>query len=607
MAVARVSIIIGDVIGSRYCIEAVLGQGGMAIVYQARNTGTGKACALKIVHPHLVTRPELVEMFVREAQVAGRIGESPYVVNVFDAGVDDRLGVPFMAMELLKGDTLDQYIEQHGPMPRSMVRTLFDQLADALDQAHRSGVIHRDLKPSNLFITHDRRGRPILKIMDFGIAKVLEHGPQRTATRIGSPAYAAPEQQASAAFRRLAAKHGVTIAQGVTPATDVWAMGLVAYELLTGLPKGHYWATLESLDDILIKVAMEENESATDRAGDRAYLLPPGFDEWFAKCLKKNAAERWQTPGEASGALRRLLAPTDIEVESTQPLSDAYPIIPKLPPRYGDRVSEGSSPPPEVTPPKPSKPPKPLKPSNEERKKRRSSGSVSPLARSAELAGPESDTEPDGGSAGSPFMPVLRTRPSFISRSPTPPPAPPPAEEDDDDERPSDEGEHPADLLERPPPAVQTRGTWTFTHAWPRRSKVALLIGASTFVAVLLVFLLQPAPPALLNPSSGSQQSGSALVAEFPPPPAPSRGPVAPPSPDTRPAPSAPDPASTVGGAPAPTSSAKADPVEPKPPKRRRRWTPPRVPDAGAPDAAPVVVPAPTKPLGEPPFDAPGN
>ncbi len=98
MAVARVSIIIGDVIGSRYCIEAVLGQGGMAIVYQARNTGTGKACALKIVHPHLVSRPELVEMFVREAQVAGRIGESHYVVNVFDAGVDDRLGVPFMAM-----------------------------------------------------------------------------------------------------------------------------------------------------------------------------------------------------------------------------------------------------------------------------------------------------------------------------------------------------------------------------------------------------------------------------------------------------------------------------------------------------------------------------
>src|SRR5215213_11301439 len=140
----------GDVIGSRYCIEAVLGQGGMAIVYQARNTGTGKACALKIVHPHLVTRPELVEMFVREAQVAGRIGESPYVVNVFDAGVDDRLGVPFMAMELLKGETLDQYVEQHGPMPRSMVRTLFDQLADALDQAHRAGVIHRDLKPSNL-------------------------------------------------------------------------------------------------------------------------------------------------------------------------------------------------------------------------------------------------------------------------------------------------------------------------------------------------------------------------------------------------------------------------------------------------------------------------
>ncbi|NUQ78517.1 MAG: serine/threonine protein kinase [Polyangiaceae bacterium] len=586
---ARVSIIIGDVIGSRYCIEAVLGQGGMAIVYQARNTGTGKACALKIVHPHLVARPELVEMFVREAQVAGRIGESPYVVNVFDAGVDDRLGVPFMAMELLKGETLDQYVEQHGPMPRSMVRTLFDQLADALDQAHRAGVIHRDLKPSNLFITHDRRGRPILKIMDFGIAKVLEHGPQRTATRIGSPAYAAPEQQASAAFRRLAAKHGVIIAQGVTPATDVWAMGLVAYELLTGLPKGQYWATLESLDDILIKVAMEENESATERAGDRAYLLPPGFDDWFATCLKKNAAERWQTPGEASAALRRLLAPTDIEVESTQPLSDAYPIIPVIPPRKL-----------EASPPAPS----PAAPEPEAGRKKKKRLAASPLARSADLAGPESDTEPDGSSAlpDHAFTPVLRTRPSHIAKSQVLPPPPPPALEDEnEDERTSDAGDHPEDLRDnKSPAAVQTRGTWTRTHAWPRRSKVALVIGASSFVAVLLIFLLQPKPLPLINPGAPPPPSASSLGIESLLQAVPSGAPSEPP-------PTAASSSAPIAVAePAPSASATSEPE--KRSKRRKKWVPVRIPDAGPPDGALVdTAPLPTKPKTEPPFEAPAE
>lgn len=558
---ARVSISIGDVIGARYCIEAVLGQGGMAIVYQARNTGTGKGCALKIVHPHLVSRPELIEMFVREAQVAGRIGESPYVVNVFDAGVDDRLGVPFMAMELLKGETLDQFVETNGPMPKSMVRTLFNQLADALDQAHRAGVIHRDLKPSNLFITYDRRGRPVLKIMDFGIAKVLEQGAQRTATRIGSPAYAAPEQQASAAFRRLAAKHGVIIAQGVSAATDVWAMGLVAYELLTGLPKGQYWATLESLDDILIKVAMEENETASERAGEKAALLPPGFDEWFARCLKKNAIERWQTPGEASAALRRLLQPADIEVDATQPLSDDY------------RIPGGSLPPQSAA-------------------GERASGMPSPLARSTELAGPESDTEPELPlSAGEAFRPALRARPSSITKTP---PTPKP-----------EAG------------ALQTRGTWTRTHTWPRRSKVALVIGASTLAAGALVFLLHT-PPSRVSTDTQSEMPPTGLGASgrsertSEPGSLRSGAPERPPGP-----PIVGDPKAPPTAAASDTSGAKTEETPPTPttepskkkPKRPRwRPPPPRAADAGADASGPEFedLPpntAPPKPV--PPFDAP--
>jgi hypothetical protein len=143
----------------------------------------------------------------------------------------------------------------------------------------------------------------VLKVMDFGIAKVLEQGASLTATHIGSPAYAAPEQQAGSMFRKVAASHGVTIVQGVSPATDVWALGLVCYELITGLANGQYWAAAEAPNELLMKITMGDTELPSVRAGDRAGLLPPGFDAWFDRCLRKNAAERFQSASEAVKAL----------------------------------------------------------------------------------------------------------------------------------------------------------------------------------------------------------------------------------------------------------------------------------------------------------------
>jgi TPR repeat protein len=296
---------VGDVIGGRYRIEALLGQGGMAIVYQARHTATGRPCALKLVHQHLVTRKELVELFVREAQVGARIGQNPHIVDVFDAGADEARRVPFLALELLQGETLEDYIDNRGPMPPALVRIVVEHLADALDQAHRAGVIHRDLKPSNLFLISDRKGQPILKVMDFGIAKILEAEVQRTATQVGTPAYAAPEQM-GASIRRLVEKQGSIISAGVSPATDVWAMGLVVFELFTGLPTGHYWG-VETLTELPFKVALEEPEPASIRAADRSQLLPPGFDGWLARCLRRNAADRWPSAGQAAAELFRLM------------------------------------------------------------------------------------------------------------------------------------------------------------------------------------------------------------------------------------------------------------------------------------------------------------
>ena len=305
MAAPGVQVAPGDLIDGRYLVESLLGAGGMAVVHRARHTGTGAVCAIKLVHPHLVPRPELVELFLREARVGGRIGKSPHVVEVFDAGFDPERGVPYLVMELLAGETLEARADREGPMPPHLVHGVLAQLADALDQAHAAGVIHRDLKPSNLFLTPGRRGQLRVKVMDFGIAKVLEGDAQRTATQIGTPAYAAPEQM-GAVMRAAAARQGVTIAAIVSPATDVWALGLLAYELCTGLPAAQFWGAETTLE-IPVKAALFAHDLPSVRAGDRAALLPRGFDAWFARATDTDAAQRWPAAGHAVAELGLLL------------------------------------------------------------------------------------------------------------------------------------------------------------------------------------------------------------------------------------------------------------------------------------------------------------
>ncbi|MDC0740683.1 serine/threonine-protein kinase [Polyangium mundeleinium] len=298
----------GDVVAGRYRVDSWLGQGNMAAVFRATHLGTGKTCALKLVHPQLIERTEIRDLFVQEARIGARIGKNPHIVDVFDAGIDPQRGVPFLAMELLEGDTLDRYIKQRGPVPPGLMRILFLQLADALGQAHAAGVVHRDLKPGNLFLTYERDKSPLLKVVDFGIAKVLEEGVQGTATQVGSPAYAAPEQL-GAAMRPMAAKMGVDISHGVTPQTDIWALGVIAYELLLGAPPGHLWTGSErgSIADIMMGVAIQPTPSAVARAGFKAHLFPRGFDEWLDLCLRKNATERWPSAAKAVRELATLL------------------------------------------------------------------------------------------------------------------------------------------------------------------------------------------------------------------------------------------------------------------------------------------------------------
>ncbi|MBW2454468.1 MAG: SEL1-like repeat protein, partial [Deltaproteobacteria bacterium] len=261
----------------------------------------------KVLQARLGERPEFVRLFAKEAKVGALIGDNTHIVNVYDAGLDEERQIPFIVMDLLEGETLEEALER-GPVPRALARRMLEELGDALEQAHEAGVVHRDLKPGNLFLVDgdDEDDESCLKVMDFGIAKVLEAGGAlRTATQIGTPAYTAPEQMGSTT-RKLAAKQGITIIAGVSPATDVWAIGLLAYEMLTGDQPGQYWG-IETLTELPMKVAFEDHEAASERAGENAELLPEGFDEWFARCLRKDATERWASAGEAVSELLELL------------------------------------------------------------------------------------------------------------------------------------------------------------------------------------------------------------------------------------------------------------------------------------------------------------
>ena len=297
----------GEVIADRYRIESAVGQGGMAVVYRAHHIGTDKPCALKLLQGRWLDDDELLDRFLKEARIIGRIGSHPNIVDVFDAGIDEAHEIPYIAMELLSGDTLSRYLERWAPLPHGEARSILAQLASALDEAHGAGVIHRDLKAANIFVVPDVGDVPRIKVLDFGIAKESEHS--GTATMIGTPTCSAPEQLGNA-MRELAAERGVTISRGVSPQTDVWALGLLAYQIFTGLGARQYWDAAHS-SDVMVKVALGERPLPTNRAGARASHLPAGFDGWFMRCTASNASERWASASVAVAAL--FAAATDAE------------------------------------------------------------------------------------------------------------------------------------------------------------------------------------------------------------------------------------------------------------------------------------------------------
>src|SRR4051794_12424620 len=208
-------------IAGRYVPVRVIARGGMGVVYEVEHATTGERLALKVIDLGAGAPPEMLGRFKREARASARI-KSDHVVRVLDADVAPELGgAPFLVMELLTGTDLYQRVLAARPAPATAGGWL-RQIAGAMDKAHGLGIVHRDLKPENLFLATQESGPPIVKVLDFGIVKMNGAGMTVTASDeiIGTPRYMAPEQAMAGA--------------PVTAASDLYALGLVAFWLLTG-------------------------------------------------------------------------------------------------------------------------------------------------------------------------------------------------------------------------------------------------------------------------------------------------------------------------------------------------------------------------------------
>jgi serine/threonine-protein kinase len=288
---------VGEVFAGRYRVLRRLAEGGMGAVYVALQEATELEVALKVLWPHVLQRSEAVGRFALEAKISARI-RSDHIVQVFDAGFDQETQMPFLVMELLQGLPLQGLVEQRGALAPAEAVEIITQTARGLDRAHAyrdaSGpapVIHRDLKPDNIFVTRRETGELLVKILDYGIAKILSQSTSLSREIKGTPIYMAYEQ---------------AVGQALSPQTDVWALGLIAYFALTGQ---NYWRSTRSAESSLNTLLTEIVALPLDSANQRLMeavpgaALPPAFDAWFLRCVNRDPKARFASAGEAAREL----------------------------------------------------------------------------------------------------------------------------------------------------------------------------------------------------------------------------------------------------------------------------------------------------------------
>ncbi len=268
----------GDVVAGKYEIERIAGEGGMGVVYAARHVVFNQRVALKVLFAETAARDSAVERFAREVQAAARI-KSAHVAHVMDAGAIEN-GLPFLAMEFLEGENLEQLLERKARLPMEDVASYILQALEAVGLAHAQGIIHRDLKPPNLFIAIQPDGSKILKILDFGISKTMKKADRNDKVLtndgniLGSPAYMSPEQLRDP---RL-----------IDHRADIWSRGAVMYELITGVMP---FDADGGIGEVF--AAILEKDPIPPRA--RNPEVPEGLERVVLRCLQKSPDARFQS------------------------------------------------------------------------------------------------------------------------------------------------------------------------------------------------------------------------------------------------------------------------------------------------------------------------
>ena len=247
--------LIGEVLASRYRIEARVGDGALGTVYRARHVKVGRPFAVKVLRRSMLGDDTIRRRFLREAELAGAL-HHPSIVGVVDIG-ETRRGLCYLVMEYASGDTLYDLIVQAAPMPAARVIAIVRQLCDGLAHAHDHGLIHRDFKPENVIVERDQLGRDRVKIIDFGVAilrdEAVSSGPERLTTAglvLGTPHYMAPEQ---------------ALGKPIDHRVDLFALGVMCFEMLTGRPPFDG----DGVDIALANVTVE-TPAMRDRAPDVA-------------------------------------------------------------------------------------------------------------------------------------------------------------------------------------------------------------------------------------------------------------------------------------------------------------------------------------------------
>jgi serine/threonine-protein kinase len=277
----------GDVVAGKYLVERIIGTGGMGVVLAAMHQELRERVALKMVRPEVAANPDLVGRFMREGRAAVKI-RNEHVARVLDVGRLDG-GVPYLVMEYLEGTTLSTYLQVRGHLPLEFAVDLVLQACEALADAHSLGIIHRDLKPENLFMTRRYDGVPLIKVIDFGIAKGTDDAMTMTKSNhlMGSPLYMSPEQMRST--------------RDVDARTDIWSLGTVLFECLAGRPPYN----AESIPELYMAVWT----GSTPLVRSIRSELPEELDQIIGRCLAKDRADRFATVGELALALAKFASP----------------------------------------------------------------------------------------------------------------------------------------------------------------------------------------------------------------------------------------------------------------------------------------------------------